>query len=101
MRPHALLILLSACAAASDVPDPWEPGDALDLLGHSDVRRREEGAYRLSILGGTIPDAIAGRENALAFAEEDTGSMRQGILRALEERDPQRMVWRAWHALRS
>jgi hypothetical protein len=101
MRPHALLILLSACASAPDVPDPREPGEALDLLGHSDIRRREEGAYRLSILGGTIPDAIAGRENALAFAEEDTGSMRQGISRALEERNPQLMVWRAWHALRS
>jgi hypothetical protein len=102
MRPEACLFLvLASCAAAADVPDPREPGEALDLLGHADVRRREEGAYRLSILGGTIPDALAGRDNALAFAEEDTASMRQGISGALEERDPHRKIWRAWHALRT
>ena len=101
MRPHALLILLSACAASPDVPDPREPDEAVELLGHADIRRREEGAYRLSILGGTIPDALAGRENALAFAEEDTASMRQGTSQALEERDPHRKIWRAWHALRA
>ncbi len=101
MRPQALLLLLSACSALPEGPDPREPEEAVELLGHADVRRREEGAYRLSILGGTIPDALAGREKALAYADEDTGAMRQGISRALEERDPQLMIWRAWHALRT
>jgi hypothetical protein len=101
MRPQVLLLLLSACSAPPDVADPREPEEAVELLGRADVRRREEGAYRLSILGGTIPDALAGRENALAFAEEDTASMRQGIALALEERDPHRKIWRAWHALRA
>lgn len=102
MRPQALaLLLLLSCSSPALVEEPSDPSEAIDLLGHADVRRREEGAYRLSILGGTIPDAIQGRENATAFAEEDTASMRQGIARALEERDPQAMVWRAYHALRS
>src|SRR6185436_18392694 len=36
----------------------------------------------------------------IAYAEEDTAAMRQGISAAVEERTPERMVWRAYHALR-
>jgi hypothetical protein len=102
MRPQPfLMLLLVSCSAPAVVEEPPDPSEALALLGSADVRRREEGAYRLSILGGTIPDALQGRENALAFAEEDTGAMRQEIQRALEAPGPERMVWRAYHGLRA
>lgn len=92
------LLLLGACATAPEIPD--DPSEAIRLLGQSNAFRREEGAFRLSLAGGTIPDALEGSERALAYADEDTGTMRQGISLALEERDPQRMVWRAYHTLR-
>jgi hypothetical protein len=91
-------LLLGSCVTAPEIPD--DPSEPIRLLGHSHPLRREEGAFRLSLAGGTIPDALEGHERALAYAEEDTGSMRQGISLALEERDPQRMVWRAYHAIR-
>lgn len=93
-----LAALLVSCATAPESTE--DPSELLRLLGHSHPLRREEGAFRLSLAGGTIPDALEGQERALAYAEEDTASMRQGISLALEERDPQRMVWRAYHALR-
>jgi len=94
------MLLLVSCSSPA-VEERDDPEEILELLGRSDSRRREEGAYRLAIAGGTIPDAIQGRANALAFAEEDTASMRQGIARALEEKSPETMVWRAYHALRA
>ena len=96
MRAALLLLLLGACATAPETPE--DPAELIQLLGHSHPLRREEGAFRLSLAGGTIPDALEGQERALAYAEEDTGAMRQGISLALEERDPGKMVWRAYHA---
>jgi hypothetical protein len=95
-----LVLVLASCAVPAGDPAD-DPAAVIDLLGHADALRREEGAFRLSILGRAIPEALEGRERALAYAEEDTLSMREGISRALEERDPERMVWRAYHALRS
>jgi hypothetical protein len=88
----AFLLLLGACATAPEAPE--DPDALIRLLSHSHPLRREEAAFRLSLAGGTIPEGIA-------FAEEDTAAMRQGISAAVEERSPERMVWRAYHALRA
>jgi hypothetical protein len=89
MRASALLVaLLSACAQApADEPD--DPAALIEQLDDRDPFRREEAACRLSILGLTIPD------NA------DTTRIGEGLQRALGEADPQRMLWRAYHALRT
>jgi len=87
----AWLLLLLGCATAPEVPE--DPQELIRLLSHSHPLRREEAAFRLSLAGGTIPEG-------LAKAEEDTESMRQEISLAIEERDPQRLVWRAYHGLR-
>src|SRR5262245_60082130 len=98
----AILLLPGLLSCAPPILDePESPSAAVRLLEHSNALRREEGAFRLSLAGGTIPDDLEGIERALAYAEEDTASMRQGISLALEERDSQRMVWRAYHALRA
>lgn len=94
----AFLLLVLGCATAPEVPE--DPAELIRLLGHSNPLRREEGAFRLSLSGATIPDALEGSERAIAYAEEDTGTIRQGISSALEERDPEKLVWRAYHALR-
>lgn len=101
MSAAALLVgALAACSAAgAETPAESLPA-ALDLLGRSDPLLREEGATRLSILGGVLPRALEGRPAALACAEADTASMAARIEEALELRDPQRMLWRACHALR-
>jgi len=91
-------LMLGACATAPEAPD--DPTELIRLLRHPDPLRREEGAFRLSLAGGTIPDALEGNELALSYADEDLASMGPVIAAALEERDPQRMVWRAYHALR-
>lgn len=96
----SLLLVLASCAGPSAAEESEDPSAPVDLLGHAHPLRREEGAFRLSIAGGSIPESLEGRDRALAFAEADTESMRQGVSLALEERDPQRMVWRAYHALR-
>lgn len=101
MRAALLILPLAlSCAGPAPVETPDDPAALLELLGHSNSFRREEGAFRLLLLGGRIPDAIEGNERALAYAEEDLTSIRQGISQALEERQPERMVWRAYHALR-
>jgi hypothetical protein len=88
----AFLLLLGACASVPDAPE--DPDALIRLLSHSHPLRREEAAFRISLTGATIPEGIA-------FAEEDTAAMRQGISAAVEERTPERMVWRAYHALRA
>jgi hypothetical protein len=88
----SFLLLLGACATAREAPE--DPQELIRLLSHPHPLRREEAAFRLSLAGGTIPEGIA-------FAEEDTAAIRQGISAAIEERGPERMVWRAYHALRA
>jgi len=97
-----LLILASCATAPFDEPDP--PDLLASLLENADPGVREEAVSRLSIQGGSIPELLEGverPEKALAYAEEDTASIRQGITRALEDRNHELMVWRAYHALRA
>jgi hypothetical protein len=96
-----LAAILVSCAAPGAADLPEDPAEPVRLLGHSNALHREEGAFRLLLAGGTIPGALEGHERALAYAEEDTASIRQGISLALEEDRPERMVWRAYHALRA
>src|SRR5438105_1506370 len=88
MRRGVLFLLLASCAGPP-AGESDDPAALLDLLDHRDPLRREEAAHRLSIAGLTIPE------------NRDTEGLRAGIARAVEERDPQRMIWRAYHALRA
>jgi hypothetical protein len=45
-----------------------------------------------------VSEALDGR--ALAAAEADTAALRERLDQAAEEKVPEKMVWRAWHALR-
>lgn len=102
MRPGTLgLLLLLSCAAPAAAPEKEDPSLAIALLGHANPSRREEGACRLSRQGGSIPASLGGHEQALRYAQEDTASIRQELSAALEEQGPERMVWRAYHALRA
>jgi hypothetical protein len=89
MRASALLAALLASCAQSPADLPEDPAALAGQLGDPDLFRREEAACRLSILGLTIP------ENG------DTARIGEGLERALAEGDPQRMLWRAYHALRA
>jgi hypothetical protein len=101
MRAAVLLLaVLSSCASPGDAEGPEDPASILDLLARTDPLQREEGATRLEIQGGVLPDALDGRPQALAYEEQDLASLRPRIARALEESDPQRLLWRAYHALR-
>jgi len=82
------MALLASCAHAP-ADEPEDPTALIEQLDDKDIFRREEAACRLSILGLTIPD------NA------DTARIGEGLQRALGEGDPQRMLWRAYHALRA
>ena len=89
MRAAALLAALLASCAQSPAELPEDPAALALQLGDPDPFRREEAACRLSNLGQTIP------ENG------DTARIGEGLERALGEGDPQRMLWRAYHALRA
>jgi hypothetical protein len=97
MRPARVLFcllasgstLLATSCASTPAEEPEDPAALVELLDHADPFRREEAAHRLSIAGLTIPE------------NQDSERMKEAVARALEERDPQRMVWRAWHALRA
>ena len=82
-----LLVCLSACAGAP-VEEPDDPAELLELLDHQDPFRREEAAHRLSILGQKVP------------LNEDTERMRDRLFEAILQREPQMMLWRAYHILR-
>jgi hypothetical protein len=87
-----LSILLAAALASCSLPPAQEPEDPAALIEQLDDRdpfRREEAACRLSILGLTIPE------------NSDTVRIGEGLQRALQEPDPQRMLWRAYHGLRA
>lgn len=95
MRLALPLLLLASCAAPAPEEDPFE----LALyLHHPDPSFREEAAARLSIAGAALSEMVEGK--ALARFEQDTDSLRARVAAARAEPDPERMIWRAWHALR-
>jgi len=89
MRRAVLLFGLLASCAHAPVDEPDDPAGLIELLDHPDLLRREEAAHRLSILGLKIP------ENG------DTARLKEGLAQAVAERDPQRIIWRAYHVLRA
>ncbi len=82
-----LLVFLSACAGAS-VEEADDSAELLTLLDHQDPSRREEAAHRLSLLGQKVS------------SNDDTARMRERVLEALLQGDPQMLLWRAYHILR-
>lgn len=102
MRSRVLVLWLAAsCSTPPEAGLEEGLPQAVALLGHADPLHREEGATRISMLGEGVPEVLGGRQPGLAYSERDTDSMREGMTRALGERDPQLMVWRAYHAFRS
>jgi len=97
MRAAAVLLTGLLCSCAG-IPPPAPPVDPAAPFLHSDPAHREEGAYRLALLDRTVSEALDGR--ALAAAEADTAALRERLDQAAEEKVPEKMVWRAWHALR-
>ena len=80
----ALWVALGGCSTPTMREEPDDPAVLRRMLSNADPLRREEAAQRLLRLGVLVDEAAD-----LSF-----------LGRALEERDPQRMVWRAWHAVR-
>src|SRR5437016_7927232 len=79
-----LLIVFGGCSTSIRREEPDDPAVLRLMLGDDDPLRREEAAQRLLRLGVRVDEA----------------AKLSSLERALEERDPQRMVWRAWHAVR-
>lgn len=96
----AIAAFLAGCSAAEPIEQPEDPGRLAELLGSGDPFAREEAAHRLSLLGMTVHEALEAGGRAAALVDEDTASLRAGLSGALGERDPQRMLWRAYHVLR-
>jgi len=96
MRTPLLFLagLLASCATAPSAPPP----DPATLFTHADLLRREEGAARLSIQKRTVQEALDERQ--LAAADADTAALVERLELAAEEKTPELMVRRAWHALR-
>jgi hypothetical protein len=95
MRPAILLLgllggstLLATSCTSAPADEPEDPAALLELLDHRDPFRREEAAHRLSILGLKVPE------------NDDTSRIKDRLLEASLQRDPQKMVWRAYHILR-
>ncbi len=96
----AWLAFLAACSGAGFLDEPDDPAVLGALLGSDHPLKREEAAHRLSLLGRTVHEAVAGRPQVEALVDQDTASMRAGLAGALEERDAGRIVRQAYHALR-
>ncbi|HXX92272.1 MAG TPA: hypothetical protein VEN81_01480, partial [Planctomycetota bacterium] len=88
MRSTLLLLVLASCTAPARTEEAEDPSSLVALLGSPDALRREEAAQRMGRAGLTAP------------VNADTEGIRAGLLQALRERSPERLVWRAWHALR-
>jgi len=100
MRPSVivLLVCLASCAGTPPDRDSDPPAALAALLNHSDPARREEAAARLSIRGWTIAEALEGKDSPRV--DEDSAGLRKGVQDAIAEASPERMIRRAWHALR-
>jgi hypothetical protein len=70
------------------------------LLVSDDPLSREEGAHRLSLLGRTVHETLGETGRSADAVDRDTAAMRERVEAALEERDAERIAWRAYHALR-
>ena len=99
-RTPVFLSLLFGCAGAEIADGPADPAELAALLESIDPLAREEAAHRLSLLGLTVHEALETGGRAATLVDEDTASMRAGLSGAFGERDPQRMLWRAYHVLR-
>jgi hypothetical protein len=82
-------LLAAGCSAAPEPEGPEDPEALAGLLRSPDPLSREEAMVRLGRLG-RLADGGA----------EDTGRMAVRVRDALRERDPERMVFLAWHSLR-
>jgi hypothetical protein len=91
------VLLLGSCAT----PPAPAAVDPVALLDHADPARREEGAARLALRKTTLQEALEGKLKALARSDDDSAAIRERLDEAAAERTPERMVWRAWHALRT
>src|SRR5882724_479227 len=100
MRPSGifLLVCLASCAGTPPVPESAPPAALAALLNHPDPARREEAVARLSIRGSTIAEALEGK--SAPRVDEDSAALRKGVQDAVAETSPERMIRRAWHALR-
>ena len=88
MRPAIPVLALLASCASPSADEPEDPAALTRQLDHADPLRREEAAHRLSLLGVTVP------------GNDDTLGVGDRLAEALQQRDPQKMVWRAYHLLR-
>ena len=94
------ILLLAALGACATPHPPEDPSTLLDLLASDAASRREEGVQRLAIQGQVLGETgpLSGKD--LDRLEEDTDTLAAGVTAALEEKDPERTVWRVWHLLR-
>ncbi len=95
-----IALLLAGCAGLDLDNGPEEPARLAALLESGDPLAREEGAHRLSLLGMSVHEALETEGRPAGLVDQDTASLRERLEDALRERDPERMVWRAYHALR-
>jgi hypothetical protein len=92
--------LLAGCSSPSVREEPDDPAALRSMLWSEDPLLREEAAQRLLRLGLKVEQAPPSSEAASPWVASDTDRVRANLERALEERDPQRMVWGSYHALR-
>jgi len=81
-------LALAGCSVAPEAEEPDDPQAVAALLSGADPSGREEALQRMA------------RRLQTAAAAEDSDALAERVLAALGERDPERMVWRAWHAIR-
>lgn len=104
MRRFVLWIaILAGCSSAP--PPPPDPKEDLRelaaMLQCDDPLKREEAGYRIARLGLSV-DGFEREQGSNGFVPSlmDTASIRNNVERALHEDSPERLLWRAYHAIR-